>query len=79
MAAKDYIIAEGFTNLYFAKRRKNPHLMSEDRRIIEDEECMCIAHYYLRKKCKELNTDKIVIKDGDGNDLYEMKLLKKEE
>lgn len=67
-------------DMYLTKKlKKKPYLMSEDRRKVEDWECIVIAHYYLKKKCKELDDDNIVIKDGDGNDLFSMTLLKKEE
>lgn len=80
MAAKDYIFAQGMVDMYLTKiLKRKPYLMSEDRRKIEDCECLLIAHYYLKKKCKELKTDNIVIRDGDGNDLFSMKLLKIEE
>lgn len=79
MSAKNYFIAEGCFNIYLAKKIKNPHIMSEDRRVLTDEECMQIAHFYLRKKCNELKTNQIIIKDGDNNPIFEMKLYKSNE
>lgn len=80
MSAKDYVIAEGcLGTLYLTKTLKNQHRMSEDRRVITDEECIGCAYHFLKKRCEELNDDTIVVTNGNGEQLFEMKLLKKEE
>lgn len=80
MAAKDYVIAEScFENLYLVKQTKSKTTMSQDRRPITDSECIGCAYSYLKRRCKELDTDTVVITNSKGEQLFEMKLLKKEE
>ena len=79
MAAKDYVFVESaFGNVYLAKKIKSKKLMSEDRRPIEDWEIISLFERYLRRRCKELGDDEIVITAG-GKKIFEARLLDKEE
>ncbi len=52
MAAKDYEFVETiFGDVYLAKRTKDPHVMSEDRRKVTDNELIGLFETLLRKKC----------------------------
>lgn len=83
MAAKDYVIVEGWRNAYLAKKKKptkkGPQTMSQDRRIITDEEMIGLFEFYLRKWCDEHEgEDTVVITDGKGKMIFQAKLLEKE-
>ena len=80
MAAKDYVFCEaGLTGrVYLAKKTKTPHLMSQDRRLVEDSEAIGCFEAYLRRYCKENNTDTVVISDGNGKTLFEATLKDKD-
>ena len=78
MAAKDYVFEEGcFGTIYLAKKIKSKTLMSEDRREVEDREIIALFERYLRRRCKELDDDGIVI-TLEGKKIFEAKLLDKE-
>ena len=80
MAAKDYVFcAAGLTGqMYLAKKIKTPHLMSQDRRLVEDFEAIGCFEAYLRRYCKANNTDTVQISDGDGKVIFEATLVDKE-
>ncbi len=84
MAAKDYEIVTGWCNAYLAKKKKptkkGPQTMSQDRRVIEDNEIIGLFEFYLRKWCEEHEgEDTVVITGEDGNPIFEAKLLDKNE
>lgn len=64
MAAKDYVIAEGLANIYFAKKIKSNGRISTDRRVITHDEILtmfkhCLQRYCIENRCAEINvTDK---------------------
>ena len=85
MAATDYVIVEGcLGTLYLARKKKptkrGPQTMSQDRRpITEGEMIGCFEHYF-RQWCEEHpGEDTVVITDGKGKNIFEAKLLDKEE
>ena len=56
MAAKDYRICPALFNAYIAKvSKRNPKLMTDDRRPIEEEEIMILIDWYLDKELGEKN------------------------
>lgn len=81
MAAKDYVFCEAGVSgrIYLAKKTKTPHLMSQDRRLVEDSEAIGCFEAYLRRYCKANNTDTVQISDGDGKVIFEATLKDKEE
>lgn len=81
MAAKDYeFFPAAITGeVYLAKKTKTPHLMSQDRRIVSESEIIGIFEHYLRKFCRENNTDTIRITGEDGKILFTATLMDKEE
>lgn len=78
MAAKDYKICPAMLNCYIAKvSKKDPNLMLEDRRIIEDDEIMMIIDWWIRNKVED-KEDKTQIITANGNPIIEVKLLDEE-
>lgn len=56
MAAKDYRICPALFNAYIAKASKrNPNLMTDDRRAITEIEIMALIDWYLDKELGEKN------------------------
>lgn len=54
MAAKDYQICPALFNAYIAKvSKKNPNKMTDDRRVIEEDEIMGLIDWWLDRKCDE--------------------------
>ena len=76
MAAKDYIFVTGMITPYLAKKTKG-HVMSQDRRPIEDSEILGLFEFYLRKWYEEEKKDIVTVCDGKGKKVLEAKLLDK--
>ena len=75
MAAKDYVFQEGcLGGIYLAKKIKSKKLISQDRREIEDWEIIALFEKYLRRRCKEVGNNEIVITAGEKK-IFEAKLL----
>lgn len=56
MTAKDYRICPALFNAYIAKvSKRNPKLMTDDRRPIEEEEILMLIDWYLDKELGEKN------------------------
>lgn len=54
MSAKDYKICPALFNAYIAKTSKrNPNLMTDDRREITEQEILCLIDWYLDKMADE--------------------------
>jgi hypothetical protein len=54
MAAKDYQICPALFNAYIAKvSKRNPNKMTDDRRVIEEEEILALIDWYLDKVSNE--------------------------
>lgn len=80
MAAKDYIIVEGcLGTVYLAKKTKSEKLISQDRRVITDNEIIGMFECFLKKFCDGNDTDTLVISGNNGKRIFEAKLLKDEE
>lgn len=58
MAAKDYQICSGLFNAYIAKvSKKFPNMMTDDRRVITENEILMLIDWYLDNELdKEYNT-----------------------
>ena len=57
MAAKDYQICPALFNAYIAKvSKKNPNEMTDDRRIITENEILMLIDWYLDKELGENQT-----------------------
>lgn len=79
MAAKDYQICLGLGNAYIAKANKrNPNVMLDDRKVIEEHEILGLIDWWLHKKLDGKETDTQIITVG-GEPIIELKLLKKED
>ena len=71
MSAKEYIIVVGyFGTPYLAKRIKSNKLMSEDRRIITDNEIIGLFENYLKRFCVEHKSSELEITDSEGNKIF---------
>ena len=78
MAAKDYIFVTGMCEAYLAKKKKTDSpTMSQDRRIVTDNEIIGLFEFYLRKYCGTKKTDMITITKPDGTPLFSAKLIDK--
>lgn len=83
MAAKDYEFAIGWTNVYLAKKKKpakkGPQIMSQDRRVITEDEIIGLFEFLLRKWYDgHEGEDTMFIKDDDGKLIFKATLLDKE-
>lgn len=79
MAAKDYQICLGLGNAYIAKTSKrNPNVMLDDRKVIEEHEILGLIDWWLHNKLdgKEADTQTITV---GGEPIIEVKRLKKED
>lgn len=67
MAAKDYgfFPAEVTGEIYLAKKIKNPHVMSSDRRLVTGNEITAMFEHYLRHFCKQHLGKTMTVMDGD--------------
>jgi hypothetical protein len=80
MAATDYDIVTGWMNAYLTKKKKsNSKTMSQDRRIITDNEIIGLFEFYLRKWYENKGEETVVIKDSNGNKIFEATLYDKED
>jgi len=79
MAAKDYEIVTGCFDAYIAKKKKTKNgVMSQDRRVIEDNEIIGLFEFYLRNWCSQNKKDTVVINCG-GKKIFEATLLDKKD
>lgn len=66
MSAKDYEICPALFNAFIAKvSKRDPNLMTEDRRIITDKEIIGLIRWYLKRFCIENDTDRVFINEND--------------
>lgn len=66
MSAKDYEICPALFNAFIAKvSKRDPNLMTEDRRIITDREIIGLIRWYLKRFCIENDTDRVFINEND--------------
>ena len=57
MAAKDYQICPALFNAYIAKvSKKNPNIMTDDRRVITENEILMLIDWYLDNELEENQT-----------------------
>lgn len=67
MPAKDYKICPALFNAYIAKvSKRNPNMMLEDRRVIEEHEILALIEWYLHNYCVENKTDSVTISSGES-------------
>ena len=83
MAAKDYTFEAGWKNIYLTKKTKprkaKLHIMSTDRRPLEENEILYIFEHYLRQFCEENDTDTLNVTGEGGKVLFVATLKDKEE
>lgn len=54
MAAKDYKICQALFNAYIAKvSKRTPNMMTDDRRVITEEEILALIDWYANKELPE--------------------------
>lgn len=74
--ATDYTIVTGWKNAYFAKKTKQHDIISQNKRVITDNEIIGLFEFYLRKWYESHKSDEILeITNADGKKLFEAKLL----
>lgn len=82
MAAKDYTFGAGWKDIYLTKKTKTRkdglHIMSTDRRPLEENEILYIFEHYLRQFCGEHDTDTLYVKGEGGKVLFSATLKDKE-
>lgn len=83
MAAKDYTFGAGWKDIYLTKKTKprkdGPHIMSTDRRPLEECEILYIFEHYLRNFCEENETDTLNVTGKGGKVLFTATLKDKRE
>ena len=74
MSAKDYKICPSWLNIYIAKvSKKDPLVMLNDRRPLEEHEILGIIEWYARNYCIEHKTGEIGI-TKNGKEIYTIKI-----
>lgn len=77
MAAKDYQICEGLANAYIAKvSKRNPGIMTDDRRPLDDSEIMSLIVWWARKRLEGTDNNVTEISER-GKPVVEVRLLGK--
>lgn len=65
MPAKDYKICPALFNAYIAKvSKRNPNMMLDDRRVIDEKEIFSLIEWYLHNYCVSHRTDSVTITTG---------------
>lgn len=78
MAAKDYVFQSGWRDVYLAKQTKSKKLISQDRRVVTDNEIIGLFEHYLKKWSEEHKGEVLVISDGNGKPIFEATLYTEE-
>lgn len=80
MPAKDYEFYPAAVSgrVYLTKRTKSKEVMSQDRRLVTDNEIIGIFECYLRRYCEENYVDTVMIKDDKGKPIFTATLNDKE-
>lgn len=63
---EDTVIVTGMASAYIAKQIKDPHLISEVRRKITDNEILGLIDWYSQNKFKQDQCDEYSVTDGTG-------------
>ena len=83
MAAKDYTFGAGWKDIYLTKKTKprkdGLHIMSTDRRPLDENEILYIFEHYRRRFCEENDTDTLNVTGEGGKVLFTATLKDKEE
>ena len=83
MSAKDYTFGAGWKDIYLTKKTKprkdGLHIMSTDRRPLEEKEILYIFEYYLRQFCQEQDTDTLNVTGEVGKVIFQAILKDNEE
>ena len=83
MAAKDYTFGAGWKDIYLTRKTKprkdGLHIMSTDRRPLEENEILYIFEHYLRHFCEENDTDTLNVTGEGGKVLFTATLKDKED
>lgn len=79
MAAKDYSFHTGaFGSVYLAKNTKSRTVMSQDRRVIDENELLGLFEFYVLNKCERDRCRTFGVSDGNGEEIFEVKLSDKQ-
>lgn len=78
MAANDYEFVNGLTCSYLARKTKSKKLMSQDRRVVSDNEILGLFEFYLRHRFMVLGSKEVVV-TLDGRSIFKAELLDMEE
>ena len=74
MSAKDYKICPACFNIYIAKvSKKDPRMMLNDRRPLEEHEILGIIEWYAREYCIRHKTDEFHI-TKKGKEIFSVKI-----
>ena len=74
MSAKNYLICPACFNIYIAKvSKKNPHMMLNDRRPLEEHEILGIIEWYAREYCTRHKTDEFHT-TKNGKEIFSVKI-----
>ena len=79
MAAKDYSFQTGvFGSIYLAKNTKSRTVMSQDRRVLDENELLCLFEFYVLNKCERDRCRTFGVSGGNGEEIFEVKLSDKQ-
>lgn len=75
MAAKDYEFACGWQNAYLTKKLKSNEgkkvsVMSNDRRVITDNEIIYLLKWYAQRECEKLESSGFALSDDKGEVIH---------
>lgn len=78
MAASDYEFVTGLACAYMARKTKSKKLMSQDRRVVTDNEILGLFEFYLRHRVEVSGRNEVVVA-RDGKTIFKAELLDVEE
>lgn len=72
MAAKDYVFESGLNDIYLARKNDSVHFISQDRRLVSEQEILWMFEWFLTKFCIQGKTEELKVTDGDKEVIFEV-------
>lgn len=70
---KDWVIVSGLTNAYIVDNVKKG-VMSNNRRVITDNEILALLEFYATKKCVNCKCSTFGVVDSNGEEIMEIEI-----
>ena len=79
ISAKDYIFVESYLGRVYLAEKTDSTEMSDNCRLVTDNEIKRMFASYLENYCVEHKTDTLIVTDDSNKQLFEVKLLNNRE